>query len=175
MEITGQLLDRRKLERELKILFSLAKEKSVSKIEGRIASKASGINSNWQFESSLPRQTAKSRLCTAILVARRSRDKLVDDAWNWSTRLSILPLSFFSLSPSAGQISRTRRFLFLDRRESNHFSFQGKSSSKKGLLFLGEYEFSIVSFSEHDRCVDAKSYVDGSVQDRKLNLNRRNY
>lgn len=118
-----------------------------------------------QFESSLPRQTAKNR--------HPRRDKFVDDAWNWSTVCpspsfhSSLPL----LLPSVGQISRTQRFLFLDQRESPDFSFEGKSSKmgrrdSRTPRFLREYRFFdrflLWTRSMH-RCTESM------VQDRNLN------
>lgn len=91
------MLDRRKFERGLKkIRFFSRKKKSesVSKIEGKIASKAElGYKFKLcQFESSLPRQTAKNRLYTAILVEISSSTMRETGP----PSLSIPLLSFFS-------------------------------------------------------------------------------
>lgn len=140
---------------------------SVSK-EGLRAKPSSSINSNCQFESSLSRQTAKNRLCTAVLVTR-SRDKFVDDAWNWST---VCPSSFRSslppCFPPVGKISRTQRFLFLDQRGGiEHARLFFRRSSKMGrrdFSSLGNTDFRSVFLSGHDRCTDTESWVLGGFE-----------
>lgn len=151
---------------------------SVSK-EGLRAKPSSSINSNCQFESSLSRQTAKNRLCTAVLVTR-SRDKFVDDAWNWST---VCPSSFRSSLPpcfSPRRENLTDATFPLPRstrgnRTRSTFLSKILEDGKKGLLFLREYGFSI-RFLVWTRSMHRyRELSTGWIRDRKVNLNFWNY
>lgn len=153
------MLDRRKFERGLKkIRFS--KRKIGIGFENRRKDCELGYKFKLcQFESSLPRQTAKNRLCTAILVEISS--STMRETGPPFVHPSPFILLFLCFCPPSGK-SHGRNVSFSSTNE-NRPTFLSKGNPRRWAegtrephVSSGNTDFSIVSFSGHDRCVDAQ-------------------